>query len=135
MDSISIHWEKTNYKSVKDYEDCFFYAFTRGKNILYVGKADRMTVNREIKNHLRKFSTNGISIWLGYIHYSTLERITAILISDIESITICANKPAYPIQHNRKYFYCRNNLKVVNHNLPLLKKTLVVKNNELCTYP
>ena len=134
MDTISIHWDKTNIKKLSEYEECCFYAFTSGRNLLYIGMTWHQEIRKEVKQTIRDFdiSTQGLSIWLGYIHDSTILSIRKSLIQDIECLLIHMNNP--PLNKQCKSAYTgRDNLKIHSKNFSFIHKTIMCKSSEF--YP
>lgn len=126
MDTVKLFWEKHSFSTLNNsIEDCYFYAFTFGKNITYIGQAYHMAVVPEIRQNMRAFGISGIgmSIWLGYIEDCTLKRITKPLINEIESLLIHKHQPAHNVKEKNSY-YARANLKIVNTNCPYFLKVI-----------
>ena len=128
LNEVILKWEKTNLNKLDDSEDTWFYMFTRGNNLLYIGIAYHQDVYREIKQSLRAFdiSTLGLSVWLGYIVETDYGRITEQIVKDVECLLIYIHQPSYNTQCKSSYTG-RNNLKVRNRGCPLLRRCVKIE--------
>ena len=122
---MTLNWEKVPYSKLREYEDAYFYAFQRGRGIIYIGIAYHMDVVAEIKSNLRAFdmNTQGLSFWLGYIEKSDYQRITKLLIRDTENLLIFTHKPLYNTQCKNDY-WGREDLYIKNKGCPHIKKRI-----------
>ena len=134
MDTIKITWVQTNFKEVGDYYDTYYYAFSRGNNLLYIGISYQQNVRTEIAQTLRRFgiSVNGLSIWLGYIDdkYTTYRRITNQIVLDAECLMIRTNQPTKNSQCKVNYTG-RCNFKVKTSGCYLIRKCVKCENNRV----
>ena len=132
LKEMKLQWKKTKLSELGDNEDTWFYAFTRGNVLLYIGITYHQVVHNEIKKRLRELSINssGLSIWLGYIAESDYERITKQIVRDIECLLIYAHQPSYNTQCTSNYTG-RDNLKVKNKGCPMLKSCVKVEEGEI----
>ena len=126
---IILKWEKSNLNKLDYHDDTWFYMFTRGDNLVYIGIAYHQDIYREIKQSLRAFNiaTQGLSIWLGYILKMDYGRITEKIIKDIECLLISTHQPSYNTQCMSNYTG-RNTIKVKNSGCSLLKRCVKVEN-------
>lgn len=128
MKSVKIRWKQTNLQELNQEEDTYFYAFSRGLALLYMGLAYNQKVSDEVRNALRAFDikTSGLAIWLGYTVESDFGRITKQIIKDVECLLICTHEPTYNTQCKASYSG-RNNLKVRNRRWHLLRSCVKVE--------
>ncbi len=110
----------------------WFYMFTRGNNILYIGIAYHQDVYREIKQELRMFDISGIGlfIWLGYIIETSYRRITENIVRDVECLLIYTNQPSCNKQCKMNYTG-RDNLKVRTKGCKLLRRCVKVEKGQV----
>jgi len=134
MNEIKINWVQTNFNEVGDYYDTYYYAFSRGNNLLYIGISYRQNVRTEIAQTLRrlKISANGLSIWLGYVNseQTTYGRITEQIVLDAECLMIYTNQPTYNTQCKENYTR-RCNLKVKTGGCSLIRRCVKCENNRV----
>ena len=134
MNEIKINWVQTNFNEVGDYYDTYYYAFSRGNNLLYIGISYRQNVRTEIAQTLRRLriSPNGLSIWLGYVNseQTTYGRITEQIILDAECLMIFTNQPTYNTQCKENYTR-RCNLKVKTSGCQVIRKCVRCENNRV----
>jgi hypothetical protein len=132
LNELKLRWEKTNLLELDDKEDTWFYMFTRGKNIIYIGISYHQDIRREIKQSLRAFSicTIGLSIWLGYIMETNYRRITEQIVKDVESLLIYTHQPSYNT-HCKSNYTGRNNLKVKNSGCRLLRHCIKIEERNI----
>lgn len=134
MDEIKIDWVKTNYNEVGDYYDTYYYAFSRGNNLLYIGISYRQNVKTEIAQSQRRLgiNVNGLSIWLGYVNsdQTTYGRITKQIVLDAECLMILTNQPTYNTQCKENYTG-RCNFKVKTSGCSLIRRCVKCKNNRV----
>lgn len=99
MNTITLDWVQTSMDDLEYQDDTCFYAFARGRNLLYIGMTYDQTIQDEVKATINRFDFNmqGISIWLGYIDYqaTTYQRITRGIIKDTECLLIRIHQPTY----------------------------------------
>ena len=133
--SIHLTWERTNLSNIVNMEDCHFYAFTRGNNLLYIGMTWDQFIQKEAKTTLNAFNDNskGLSIWLGYIDKISSKRLTYKIIRDVEALLIKYHEPIWNRQNIRNY-NGRDNLDVKNEGLHLLDDHLHVKGDHIYSY-
>jgi hypothetical protein len=128
----SIRWIKTNYSEISSHEDYYFYGFSRGKTLLYIGNTIKQDVKDRIDQHIRikfKNETHGLQIWLGVLSYSHIEKVSDKLIRDLESLIIFRNQPSF--NHQCKKNYTGNGyIMIHNVGMPLLKKRIHFNSNE-----
>ncbi|MFZ6016614.1 MAG: hypothetical protein ACOYU0_03170 [Nitrospirota bacterium] len=55
---VNINWRMTNINDILYYEDAYFYIFTSGSSLLYIGIAYLQDVDSEIKQTIRAFNLN-----------------------------------------------------------------------------
>ncbi len=134
MDVLKIDWTQTNYERMNDYNDTYFYAFTRGGNLLYIGIAFKQIVQTEISQTLRRLGINskGLNIWLGYPNpdQTTYGRITEQIATDAECLMIYTNQPVYNTQCKDSYTG-RCNFKVKTSGCPLIRSCVKCENNRI----
>lgn len=102
---VHVYWTLTNLSSV-DEHDSHLYAFGRYNRANYIGQAYRQSVAPEIRQNLREFeeSPHGLQIWIGQIQDGgTIQRVSTVLISSIESALIHTHQPSYNTHHKAKY--------------------------------
>ena len=128
LNEVKLKWEKTNLNELGGSEDTWFYMFTRGNNVLYIGIAYHQDIYREIKQSLRAFDITsiGLSIWLGYIIETDYRRITEQIVKDVECLLIYTHQPSYNTQCMANYTG-RNNLQVKNRGCPLLRRCVKIE--------
>lgn len=108
MDSVTIRWKSTNYNGLINCDDCFLYAVTFKKELRYIGMAYSQSAHARLmhKDHIRKkyqYLMDGITVWLGYIHYQSFPNISHKRIHDIESLLIYMNQPEDNTQSKKNY--------------------------------
>jgi len=134
MEIVKIEWIKTNYREIKEYYDTYYYAFSRGNSLLYIGISYKQNVKTEIDQTLRRLgiNTTGLSIWLGYLNSdaTTYSRITEQIIKDVECLMIYTNQPICNTQCKENYTG-RCNIKVRTSGCPLIRKCVRCENNRV----
>jgi hypothetical protein len=125
MDVVKVKWLPTNYGELREYYDTYYYALSRGNNLLYIGIGYHQNVQTEVRQTIRRLNINtqGLTIWLGYIDYeaTTYQRITQQIVLDVECLMIFTNSPAYNTQCQENYTG-RNNLKVRTSGCRLIRR-------------
>ncbi len=132
LKSLKIEWEKTNLNGLNNHEDTWFYAFSRGNGLIYVGIAYHQDVVKEIKQSLRAFDINtaGLSIYLGYIAESDYGRITEQIVRDTECLLIYVHQPSYNVQCTANYTG-RDNLKIKNRGCNTLRPCIKIESMKI----
>ena len=134
MEVVKINWFQTNYNEVGDLYDTYYYAFSRGNNLLYIGISYQQNVKTEIAQNLRRFgiNTTGLTIWLGYLdnEQTTYGRITEQIIKDVECLMINTNEPTYNTQCIESY-RGRCNFKVKTTGCQLIRRCVKCENNRI----
>jgi hypothetical protein len=130
MDTVELVWEKVALDEILHQDDTCFYAFSYGVTMCYIGISYHQDVYDEVKQTMRAFQikTAGLSIWLGYIEKSNLQRITKRFVLDIESFLIYMNQPTFNTQHKSTY-NGRDNLSIKSKGTKWLYKHIQIKNN------
>lgn len=106
MATVALNWYQTNLKELKYHEDSYFYAFSRGNSLLYIGKSEMTTIHQEIKQNLKrlKIAPNGLSLWIGYISDRHFEKAsTSEMIDDIENLLIFRCNTYYNDKKTKTY--------------------------------
>jgi len=128
VNSISISWQKTNNTDLSKLPDGYFYAFTRGRNLLYIGKATKQNVKDRAPQSIEEKlegNTIGVVIWVGAINKSTYERITEQMVLDAENLLIYRNQPFYN-DKGKKSYRGRTSFRVVSQNMPYLMQRISI---------
>ena len=99
-----IDWEQTNLNEMRDLEDTYLYALSRGKSLMYIGMTHSQDIIDEIKQTVRSFEIEpkGLSIWFGYPEKKK-GNLSKALIQDIEALLIFSHEPPYNTQHLKTY--------------------------------
>jgi len=129
---VNINWIRTNIDEILNYDDAYFYVFTRGSSLLYIGIAYHQDVDSEIKQTIRAFNLDSgkLLIWLGFIEDTDFRRITEEIVRDTECLLIYTNQP--PLNTSCKESYAgRDNLMVLSDGCPYLIKCIKCENNEI----
>ncbi len=102
---VWITWEKMSLSDLTYAPDAYFYAFRRGRNVLYIGIAYYQNVSDEVRRTINRLglTSYGLQICLGYITGTTYGRITKQLVRDIECALINAFQPPYNVQCTVSY--------------------------------
>ncbi|MDJ1470169.1 hypothetical protein [Xanthocytophaga flava] len=132
MDKIKITWTQTCYSKINYKTDYYFYAFSRGNQLLYLGYSKKQHVKDEIKqniNRVLKKNTRGISIWLGEITDTSFGRLSKQIILDTEALLIYKNQPLYN-KLLKKSYNGRENLKILSINMPYMFKQASFSSNK-----
>ncbi len=131
---LKIHWFQTNLTNLSAEHDTYFYAFSRGNSILYIGKSHLTTLHKEVKQNLNrlKISNIGLVIWVGFVTDTTKTNHQDIgqLVDDAESLLIFRN----PTQLNDKKTKSYRGIvpfKVVSDGCPYLKKTITISTSSI----
>lgn len=134
MKGVYIKWIKCAYENLDWHESSYFYAFTNGNRLLYIGMTYRQRVMDEIKRTLYDFDSgvDEVSIWLGYIA-SDFGRISLQIIQETESALIFANQPEWNTHHKSSY-YARNNFKITSNGCDLFHKKILCVDDEMVSY-
>lgn len=126
MNRITLRWKRTTYTELLTHNDYFFYAISRGKNLLYIGNTQDQHVKDRLKQHVvQKFDreTRGLTFWLADIDSQTFvidRKNQAQVIHDTESLLIFRNQPS--LNHQCKVNYTgAMDLRIISHNCPRLK--------------
>jgi hypothetical protein len=121
MARFTIKWHKTTLSALDTNDDYYFYAFSRGSNLLYIGNSIRQDVKDRIPQNIRRFNLDprGLTIWLGEISDTSYQRITKQMILDTEALLINSNQPNLNTQCKANY-NGRGNLTVECLDMPLL---------------
>jgi len=132
LKKVNIDWITTNIDEILKYEDAYFYVFTRGSSLLYIGIAYHQDVNREIKQTIREFNLDSekLSIWLGFIEDTDFGRITEEIVKDIECLLIYINKPSLNTSCKESYAG-RDNLMVLSDGCPYLMNCIKCEDDEI----
>lgn len=97
MDTITINWHKIRWKGLKISDNTVFYAFTRGSNLVYIGKGTKENVTSNIEETLKELGLHrtGLSIWFGEVDFanSSFKKLTKELVNDAYCLLIYLNKP------------------------------------------
>jgi hypothetical protein len=132
MNEIKIEWIKTNSNGIGNHRHTPFYAFSRGNNLLYMGKSYDQPVSVRVAQNLahHKLNVQGLSIWLGYVNYSksTFTRLTEQIVLDAECLMIKTNLPSLNVQCKETYSG-RSNFKVKTSGCPLIRRCVRCENN------
>lgn len=132
MDTVKIEWHRTSLAQIRNFHDTYYYAFSRGNNLLYIGQTYLQDVGTEIRQTIRRLNINpnGLSIWLGYIddRLTTYQRITQQIVTDVECLMIYTNEPIYNQQCKQAYTG-RCNLKVRTSGCNLIRRCVRCENN------
>lgn len=126
MNTVSIVWERVKYVNLIDHKDAFYYAFSKGKVLLYIGITYRQDIKKEIDQTLRSFKVNedSVNIWIGYISHTSYIRLTEQIIKDVECLLIFKNKPLWNTLCKASYTG-RSDLKVISRGFPLLMHIVI----------
>ncbi len=134
MDIVHIEWIQTNYRGIEDCDDTYYYAFSRGNYLLYIGISYDQDIKTEIDQTLRRFgiNTTGLTIWLGYLNSTatTYGRITQQIVLDVECLMIFTNKPYHNTQCKDNY-PGRCNLTVSTTGCSLIRRCVRCENNRV----
>lgn len=114
--TVNIRWIQTNLSKLDEHENHYFYAFSRGNVLLYLGKSHKTLLKEEIKQSLKrlKISSIGLSIWVGWLfkhdttHQTEVEitdnnLIDSKLVDDAESLLIYRNKTFFNDKKTKSY--------------------------------
>lgn len=126
-----IDWIKTNYSEIKNHEDYYFYGFSRGKTLLYIGNTIKQDVKNRIDQHIKdKFNneTHGLQIWLGSLSYIHKEKISDELIRNLECLMIFRNQPTINIQCKKSYTG-KGHIMIHHKGMSLMKKRIHFNSN------
>ncbi len=134
MNTVKINWQQINFSELGDFYDTYYYAFTRGNKLLYIGISYDQNVRTEIGQSIRRLriNTKGLTIWLGYLDSTatTYSRITRQIVIDVECLMIITNQPAYNNQCKENY-RGRCNLKVRTSSCSLIRRCVRCENNRV----
>ena len=113
-------------------EDAYFYLFSRGRWLEYLGMAYRQSVRREILQTLLAFQleARGLSVWVGDIVESDFGRITEQIVRDVECLLVITHRPILNTQCTKSY-RGRDNLMVENRGCPLLRSCVKVEGGRI----
>lgn len=130
MTRVTVTWTKTSLSKIAAENDTKLYAFSRGKQLIYIGLAYHQDVKVEVKQTLKRLNINstGLSIWLGDISSSTLQRISKQLVYSVECLLIYRNQPLENSQCIQNY-KGRNDLTVTSKDCPRLKGQIKTPKN------
>lgn len=120
---IHLAWKKTSVKKMKDMEDCYFYAFSHGDHLQYIGIAYCQDAQTEIKKRMGDLGkkAKGLTIWLGYVKKTDYEQIGEKLVKDIECLLIFTHQPPINTQCTSEYTG-RKTFTIKNTGCEFLKK-------------
>jgi len=123
--SVTIQWEKTSFSKLNEkYEgsDANFYAFSRGKNLLFIGMAFKQQITDEVKQSVKDnhIGTAGLSIWLGHVVETEYKRLTPQIVLDVKRLLIFIHQPRNNTQFMKSY-NGRDGLKVKSRRCKLLR--------------
>jgi hypothetical protein len=126
MNTVSITWLRVRYVDLKDHKDTIYYAFSNRKVLLYIGITFRQNMKTEIDQTLKSFKERpeNVTLWIGYITYTTYVRITEQIVKDVECLLIFKNKPLWNTQCKAEYTG-RPDLKIISHDFPLLMHIII----------
>ena len=135
---VTIQWEKTNLTKLKEMKNetgskdiinSRFYAFSRGKNLLFLGFAYRMEIWDEAMEILDddEIKSKGLVIWLGHIMDTDYGRITIQIVRDVRNLLIFVEQPTYNKQYKKSY-HGRKDLVVKNSKFSLVRPCFRVEN-------
>ncbi len=132
VDYLHIFWEKIRYNDLSEVKDTYFYAFTRGKTVVYIGMSYYQHIRNEVRSTIYALDLDniGLVIWLGYIIKSSYRRITERIIRDVECLLIYTHRPSYNTQCVANYSG-RDSLKIVNKGCKYLRPCVMIKNNKV----
>ena len=124
MDSVTLHWTPTNYRQLDSCADCYLYAVTFKKQLLYIGMAYSQSVQARLKHkqHIQakyQHLMDEITVWLGEVNYASFSRISLQRIRDMEALLIFMHQPPDNTQSKMSY-RGRPNLRVRSRNCPSL---------------
>lgn len=127
-------WERTLIEEINEMEDCHFYAFSQGNNLLYIGMTWDQTIQKEVKKTLYLYDAKKkeLIIWLGYIVDIDYKRLTKNIVKDVEALLIRYHEPNWNVS-NVKNYTGRDKLIVINDMFPLLEKYLRVERDHIYT--
>ena len=129
----TLKWIKTNFSNVVNHDDCYFYAFSIGKNLLYIGNTMKQDVVNRVNQHLNiKFDgkSKGIQIWIAKLILPYNNRVSEKLIRDIECLLIFSNQPPKNVQCKMNYTG-REFIKIHNKNFPFIKSNIQFSSRKL----
>ena len=123
--SVTIQWEKTTLSMLKGkYEesDAHLYAFSRAKNLLFIGMAYKQVITDELMKVLKdnKRAPTGLTIWLGHIVETDYHRITPQIVKDVKKLLVFIHQTPYNPKYRKKYSG-RDGIKVRNRKCKLLR--------------
>jgi len=134
METLKIDWVKTNYNNLYKNYDSHYYAFSRGRTLLYIGISCYQDIIIEIDKTLNRLNIkiSGLTIWLGFVNIqkSSYTRITKQIILDGERLMIITNQPNYNQQCKEKY-YGRCNFKVRTSGCKYIRQCIRCENNRI----
>lgn len=131
VDIVEIDWTQTDLDDIYNYEDTYFYAFTKGSKLLYIGIAYHQDVINEIKNTLSAFRINEdeVKIWIGFIEKTNYSRKTELIIRDVECLLIHLNLPTLNTQCMSSYTG-RDKLMVISTGCNLIRPCIKIEDDE-----
>ena len=135
-DTLVISWEQTKMSELPENDDTYFYAFSYGQTLYYIGMTYLQHVKDEIKQKKRefKFSDKGLVVWLGYIdrttkHKSVFKTVSKKIILNSECLLIYENQPSKNTACKKNYTG-RPVLKVISYNFPLIYDIVYANNGK-----
>lgn len=130
--TVYLGWEKTNLSTMHLLGETYFYALTRGDNLLYVGKSEYTFLKAEIRQNLKRLdiSNTGLVIWIGFVERdkTTIKRMTSEIIDDVESLLIYKLHTHYN-EKKTKTYRGRVPLRVINDYCPILPRQITITKN------